>query len=350
MSNAISVSENFAKGAFKELTFGRNSLFDVFFILLGGLPLYLVLLWGIGEKTLAQNIPFDYPFWANQIVSMPHVWATYFRLSRKIGEGKINYLMGVPAYIAIVATLIAATMYGFFLIAMTAVNVWQTYHYLRQTYGVSRFFARPAGETEQERNLSFWAYHLGMPIFILGRWNMLYIFWHGKPSDSIIPVGFPAPLLNSLWALAFVGIGIGLVNEVIKYRRAHKSFDCSGLVNLTTYYVMHWYGFLSMENYMTGFIAITIFHAVQYLAISWRLEAKQETTHFVVYKVFKYLPTVASFGLFWIILYVVGDFATTRVFPMGNAYMPLFASICLSSVSAHHYLVDTMLWGRKAGI
>jgi len=350
MSNTLSAGYSPTIKWPKHLSFGKNSTFDVLFILMGGLPFYLPLTIILGEAFFAKNVPFDWAFWSNQIVSMPHVWATYFRLTRKIKEGKIHYLYGLPAYVSIVAFLIAATMDGYFLQVMTAVNVWQSYHYCRQTYGVGRFFARPSGETELERKLTFWAYHAAMPIFILGRWNMLYIFWKGKPSDAIIPVGFPAPLLNVLWVLAAVGLLVGLYNEILKYRRAHGTFDCSGLVNLIVYYGMHWYGFVSMANYEAGFIAITIFHAMQYLAISWRLEERQTTTPFVWSKVFKGLPVLASFGLFWIILYLVGDNAEKYVFQHGNVFLPQFAMICLSSVSAHHYLVDTMLWSKKTGI
>ena len=174
----------------KRLTFGRNTPFDVMFVLLGGLPLYLPLIWWLGETGMRQTVPFDWLFWANQIVSMPHVWATYARLNRKIAEKKVSPWYGVPAYALILAFLIFASFNGFVLMALTFVNVWQSYHYLRQVYGVGRYFGRQEGETELERKLSFWAYHGAMPLFVLGRWNMLYIFWKGQPSDAIIPVAF----------------------------------------------------------------------------------------------------------------------------------------------------------------
>ncbi|CAN5394010.1 hypothetical protein BH11CYA1_BH11CYA1_17350 [soil metagenome] len=338
----------------KSLTFGKNSLFDVAFIILGGLPFYLPYLFFLGEAGLRANIPFDWAFWGNQVVSMPHVWATYARLTRKIGEGKVNFLFGAPAYIAVVAFLIVASLNGFFLEAMTAVNVWQSFHYLRQVYGISRYFARPDSESDFERKLSFWAYHLAMPLFIIGRWNMLYIYWHGKPSDAIIPVGFPAPLLTALYILAGVGLAVGLYLELLKYRRlangSAKQYDCSGLLTLLVYFAIHWFGFLSIQFYFIGFITVTIFHAVQYLAISWHFEEMQSTTNIFTAKALKALPTLASFAAFWLVVYLIGDFAQSVLMPMGNSFYPKFAMVCLSSVSAHHYLVDTVLWGRKAGI
>jgi hypothetical protein len=335
------------------ITFGKNKAFDVLFVILGGLPLYLPYFLLIGESNLAKNIPFDWVFWSNQLVSMPHVWATYARLNRKISEGKVKAFFGLPIFFAILALLIFATLHGFFLYVMTAVNVWQSYHYLRQVWGVSRYFTRPQGETTLERKLTFWAFHGAMPLFILGRWNMLFIFWNGKPSDAIIPVGFPAPVLTLLWILAFIALVLGVACEVLKFNRCSKngmSYDCSAFITLLVYFGIHWYGFLSIANYFSGFIVITIFHAVQYLAITWQFEDKQLSSNTLQTKFLKLIPASASFVVFSFALYLLGDFIQTHIFTLGNNFWPQFAGTCLSTVSAQHYLVDTFMWTREAGM
>lgn len=333
----------------KTISFGRNDQFDVLFVILGGLPLYLPLMWYVGESSFAQSVPFDWLFWGNQLVSMPHVWATYARLNRKIIEKKVHPLYGWPAYAIILATLAYATTQGFVLYVLTAVNVWQSYHYLRQTYGVSRFFARPEGETELERKLSFWAYHAAMPVLVLGRWNMLYIFWQGKPSDAIIPVSIPFPLLAFLGVVAAAGLGAGIYAEILKFKRMPK-YDCSGFLNLVTYLGIHWYGFLCMQFYYMGFLAVTLFHAIQYLAIAWRLEEKQQSSRAIQTKFLQMVPPSLSFVVFVGMLYLCGDFMQTHVFSIGDRFWPHFAATALSTISAHHYLVDTVLWNKKAGV
>ncbi len=82
---------------------------------------------------------------------------------------------------------------------------------------------------------------------------MLFIYWHGKPSDAIIPVAFPAPVMAGLWTLGVVALGIGLA------------------------------------------------------------------------------------------------FVQSNIFVLGNGWWPQFAATAMSTISAHHYLADTVLWGRKAG-
>jgi len=349
MSNSIglqSVGQLFPK----RLTFGRNDRFDVLFIILGALPFYLPIALYLGESGLSQTVPFDWLFYANQLISMPHVWATYARLNRKISEKKVGAIFGWPAYVAILTLLIVATCKGFVLQALTAINVWQSYHYLRQTYGVSRFFARPDGETDLERKLSFWSYHGAMPLLVLGRWNMLFVFWHGKPSDAIIPVSFPTPLMNLLWIVAGASLLVGLYAELLKYRRSTATYDCSALLTLTVYYAIHWYGFLSIECYFAGFFCVTVFHALQYLGIAWKLEDRQRLSNTLQTKILKMVPASLSFVAFLAGLYFLGDFIQTHVFGLGDRFWPQFTATCLSTISAHHYLVDTVLWNRKAGV
>jgi hypothetical protein len=57
-----------------------------------------------------------------------------------------------------------------------------------------------------------------------------------------------------------------------------------------------------------------------------------------------------SFVFFIAALFFIGDAVQTRIFMYLNAYWAPFAGVALASVSAHHYLVDTRLWGRRSGV
>lgn len=340
--------------ALKRISIGKNSMFDVLFIILGGLPFYMPFFLWVGEYRVAQHIPIDWALWGNQIVSLPHVFATYARLTRKIEEKKVSYWVGWPAWTAILILLIGTSFYTFngykvVLYVLTAVNVWQSYHYLRQVYGISRYLGRDYAQTEMERTLLFWAYHGAMPLFVFGRWNTINILWHGKASDAIIPVGFPAPFMTVCWALAGIAVAMGIAAEVLRYKRS-TTYNCTNVLTLGTYYVMHWYGFVSITYNAIGFLAITVWHAVQYLGMVWKLEDRQNCSRMLGTKVLKLVPSGLSFLLFGVFLYITGDFIENHIFTIGNIYFPQFAAMCLSTISAHHYLSDTFIWGRKAGM
>ncbi|HEY9785521.1 MAG TPA: hypothetical protein V6D17_08985 [Candidatus Obscuribacterales bacterium] len=337
--------------ALKRLTFGKTTYFELFWIIVGGLPLYLPLVMSLGERGAGANQPIAWAFWANMIVSMPHTWATYARLTRKIGENKVKWYYGFPAYALILAFLCFATVKGFFVEAFTLVNVWQSYHYLRQVYGVSRYFGRSKAESELSQKLSFWGYHLPIPLFVLGRWDLLYTVWRGKPSEYIIPLNIPDPILTFSWILAACGLVSAIASEVIKYRNSDQDYDATGLLNLVMYYFIHWFGFLSAQYYARGFLTITVFHAIQYVGIVFLLEEKQTSSlNFPTRRLLALVPHGLTFLAFWVFLFLIGEGIQDYIFTAPNIFWAQFSATCLSSISAHHYLVDSVMWNRKSGV
>lgn len=335
----------------KRVTFGKNSYFVLFWIILGGLPLYLPFCIALGETAAGAQQPIPWAFWANLLISMPHTTATYARLTRKIQEGKVNRLFGWPAYLLMLAFLSFATLKGFFLEVFTLVNVWQSYHYLRQVYGVSRYFGRSKAETETARKLAFWAYHLPLPLFVLGRWDLLYTIWRGKPSAFIIPLNIPDPIMSVCWLLAAAGLVAAIASEVIKFKSSEGEYDATGLLNLFIYYWIHWFGFLSAEYYARGFLAITIFHAIQYVGIVFLLEEEQKSSeNYLPKRILRLAPHGLTFLAFWVFLYLVGSGVQDYIFTLPNIWWAQFSATCLSTISAHHYLVDTVMWSRKSGL
>jgi hypothetical protein len=332
----------------KGITFRGTSGFEWMFIILGGLPLYLPIILLMGERGLSSQNPIYWYFWVNAAISSPHVWSTYARLSRKIGEHKVSWWMGFPLYLAICGALVLATRTGHFLEAMTAVNLWQSVHYCRQVYGVSRLMSRNGKDDELTRKLSFWGFHLAVPLFVLGRWDVLYTVWGGRPSGAIIPVSVSGWIMSLCWALAAAGMLAGLVAEVRSYRQATRAFNPARLVTFAVYYAIHIFGFLSVTYFQRGFFAVTIFHAVQYLGIVWALEAKAPQGRTA--GLLRRLPAAAAFPAFWLLLFLVGYSVENFVFGGANRLWPLVASVALAAVSAHHYSVDTVMWRRKVGI
>ena len=100
--------------------------------------------------------------------------------------------MGLPLYAGICALLVIATKTGHFVEAMTAVNLWQSVHYCRQVYGVSRLMSRNGTDDERTRTLSYYGFHAALPLFVLGRWNVLYTVWGAK--HQAVSFRFTSPL------------------------------------------------------------------------------------------------------------------------------------------------------------
>ena len=333
------------------VTLRGTTAFEWLFVILGGLPLYLPLIFALGERGLSGRDPIYWYFWVNAIISSPHVWSTYARLGRKIGERKVARWVGFPLYLAIFGALALASKSGYFLEAMTAVNLWQSFHYCRQVFGVSKLVSRNGQDDELTRRLMFYGYHLAVPLFVLGRWDVLYTVWGGRPSGAIIPVNVSSWIMGLCWAVASVGVGAGLWAELRSYRRVRaegRSYNLARLLTFATYYAIHIFGFLSVTYFQRGFFAVTIFHAVQYLSIVWVLEKKSNAGPTV--GLLRRVPAVAAFPLFWVGLFAVGYSMENYVFMGANHLWSFMAAVGLAAVSAHQYSVDSVMWRRKVGV
>jgi hypothetical protein len=331
-----------------KVSLGDITPFELQFILLGGMCFFLPIIMLAGEQVLWSTNPISWNFWMNAAISAPHVTSTYVRLQRKISEGKIHALLGFPLYAGIVALLGLCSLNGHFLEFMTAVNVWQSFHYVRQVYGVSRFYAAKNQESNLTRQLSYLSYHLAMPLFVLGRWSMLFDQWHGKPSDVIIPVHMPGMAMVIFFALAAIAFTLGIAAEIIKFSN-QEVYNPAGLINLLAYNFIHCFGFLSTAYYMRGFFAVTIYHAIQYLGLVFILEKSQRKNPPAFLGLWQKSPILVSFLAFWFVLFSFGHILENNILVWFNSYWTQCTAILLGSLSAHHYAVDTFMWRAAVG-
>jgi len=74
----------------RTFTASQPTPFEWFFVITGGLALFLPLVWWIGEDELNANERIQWYFWASALISSPHVYSTYVRQYRKSREGKMG--------------------------------------------------------------------------------------------------------------------------------------------------------------------------------------------------------------------------------------------------------------------
>ncbi|MGE4132573.1 MAG: hypothetical protein AB7F86_13100 [Bdellovibrionales bacterium] len=324
-----------------------TTLQDRFFlwmvVILGGLPIALPFVFWVGETGTSPTMDIAvWYYWINAAISGPHVYSTYLRLSRKIDEKKVPSFFGMPAYASAVVGLFIFYKFEMLTLALTLVNIWQSYHYLRQTYGVYRFLGRHSVEDETTKRIGFWAFHAAMPLLVLGRSDTIYHVWQGKAAPYLIPIQMPDMVMRYSY-LAFwiaVALGLWLCWKLISRQGWRKAMGPAAVV--LTYFAIHYYGFMSVEHFQRGFFAVTIFHAVQYMGMTWWFEKRQPFTDrgFLPFRLLRRSP----FLLFWAFLLVGG-----LLWESGVAKLASFTVFFLSAISLHHYLVDSIIWRRQAG-
>jgi hypothetical protein len=321
--------------------------FEWMFVLTGGLAIALPILFYLGETRLGSSNEILWYFWINTIVSSPHVYATFVRLQRKISTGKTSWWLGWPLYLAMVFGLGLLTFTGFFVEAMTAVNVWQSWHYVRQTYGISCLYGTQDQFTDSDRRLRWWAYHLVFPLLIFGRMDQLYTVWAGASSPHIIPFAIGI-WMSPLWFLAYAGIYIAIMAEVRLYLRNRQNYNPMGLICYLLCIGVHYYGFMVESHYQRGFFAVTIFHATQYLALVWFMERKTAPQSARMW--LQRVPNLLGFMLFWAVLYLIAyGYEQNLVTWVSNVSWPQFGTVLMAGISVHHYIVDSFIWRRSVG-
>ena len=194
-----------------------SPLFDWLFVITGGLVFALPFVFIMGEQRLSRGDTIRWYFWVNALISSPHVYGTYVRLQRKINEKKISLHLGFPAYFVIVGLMYVAAHFNYLIEAMTIINVWQSFHYLRQTYGVGCLYGLRNKMDKTMIKLRYWAYHLAMPALIFGRWDTIYQAWGGK-TYTFRPVHFGEHFMTAMWGIAAIGVLIGLYVEYKNFR------------------------------------------------------------------------------------------------------------------------------------
>ena len=322
----------------RRIDFSGVSPFGLFWVILGGLPLYLPVFWLMSESGISHKIPLDWYFWTNAAVSSPHVWSTYVRLQRKISDGGVSFWHGWPGYAMAVGILATAQAAGYGVHAFTAVNVWQSFHYLRQGYGVFRFYSRDPWE-KQNMKTAYWAFHLTMPFLILARWDLLFTVWRGQRSEFIISVDFPSWLIQTLGVVAIMGAGLFIWHTIRRWNEERK-FSVLPLIIFCTYLGIHLYGFAIESHFQRGFMTITLFHAIQYMGMVWVLEKSNRRS-----AIFSMLP----FLLFWLLLFAWGYSIETYVITSLQQWLIPITSVLMMGISFHHYWVDGVMWRHSAG-
>lgn len=322
------------------------SAFEWLFVVTGGLALALPLVWWLGEQGLTRTDLVRWYFWTNALISSPHVYATYVRLARKIRERRVSWLWGLPGYGAAIALLTAASWAGYFIEAMTLVNVWQSFHYVRQSYGVACMYGRQDHYDAQDRRLRWWGFHLIFPMLVLGRWDTVYTAWQGR-TYSFMPMQMGTTIMSVLWAVAAVGVLVALLGEARLISRNGRRYSPTGLVCFLTAIGIHVYGFVVLSHFQRGFFAVTIYHSMQYLALLWVTEHRQAAAR--GWRWAQLVPGAVGFALFWGCLFALGYGYEQKVTVALSSYWTQASAILLAAVSVHHYTVDTLIWRRSVG-
>lgn len=287
-----------------------------------------------------------------------HIVAMYTRLCFDKESLKENrfYLTGLPVLV-IAGIVLAMWISNGPEIITTVYLYWQWFHYTRQSYGITRIYARkePPQSTLDTRLTNFMLY--AVPL-----WGILFISREHNLNPAInflgsnfwsIPV--PAALLDAVGLAALAATVWWVVRLPQRYLEKK-------LAVLPTLYIishllifMTGYWYLGRMSLNLGWLVINIWHNCQYIMIVWlynnnRFRSGVDANH-------PFLSTISQERFLWkylgvclLITAVLSGAMKLFAAKLAPSLLPNlvveggWAVLVYQGLNFHHYIVDSYIW------
>ena len=278
-----------------------------------------------------------------------HVVSTYTRLGFSSRGLLRNRFLALDLLVVIVlgTTLLAFTA-GAWVVASAFLYL-QWFHYMRQSYGISRMYFRatPEGQVTGARDLIANAVIYVVPIFAIAHRSMtMGDMFLAMPIKTIVPpqaivtlLAVAAAVTIAAWFIRF-GQRVGSGTADLRY----EGFVFSHIVIFLVAYV-----WTASAN--VGWLAINVWHNLQYVLVVWMVNVKKYSGR--VSSEEPLLSRISQPGR--PVTYFVCCLAiTTVVYLALNQFTVLVMGGGLAAtlglymgINFHHYVVDAMIWKRR---
>lgn len=319
----------------------RGTSFDLTFIV--GIAMTALL---SGAVVIAQPKLFLPVFVLNGwLLGYHHVISTYTRLAFDSDSFREHRFLVLWLPLIVLAGVSVACLALGSWVLTSAYLYWQWWHYMRQSYGVSRIYSRKAGLplTDRLRNVVVYA----VPTF-----GILYRSYQA-PSEylftevKVLPI--PFWLMASAGLIAAAATTCWIIQEV----RAWSNGKLAGAhtLYLSSHLVIFTCGYILIEDINHGWLVMNIWHNAQYILTVWffnnsRFKSGVNPRHRFLSTLSQRKNIVPYFAVCLVIsisVYSLLDFGLSLIGAVVLTSLPLVA-IAYQAINFHHYIVDAVIW------
>ena len=281
-----------------------------------------------------------------------HVVSTYTRLGFSPSGLRRNRFLAVDLLLFIVfATTALALTAGAWVVASAFLYL-QWFHYMRQGYGISRMYFRatPDGQIAGARDLVANAVIYVVPIYAIAHRSMtMGDMFLAMPIKTIVP---PQGLITALAVAAAVSVGAWFVR--LGLRVSSNTVDICYEGFILSHIVIFLAGYIWISDANVGWLAINIWHNLQYVLVVWMVNVKkyggridsEEPLLSHISQPGRPLTYFACCLLITTLVYLALNRFTVIV--MGGG---LAATLGLyMGINFHHYVVDALIWKRRTAV
>ncbi|HET6893021.1 MAG TPA: hypothetical protein VFH31_18090 [Pyrinomonadaceae bacterium] len=273
-----------------------------------------------------------------------HVISTFTRLTFDTESFREHrFLVTWLPLIVLTGVAAACVLFGGWILT-TIYLYWQSWHYTRQSYGISRIYQRKACVPDDL------VYKL--VIYALPAWGILHRSYQAPEKFlfmevKVIPI--PLWLVVAAGAATFIILSWWVAQTVKAWLEG--SFSISHTLYLCSHLLVFGVGYLLIEDINHGWLVLNIWHNCQYILTVWmfnnnRFKGGLDYKHrFLSYlsqrsNLLMYFAVclILSTGLYAGLQYSLGWLALATA-----TSLPVMA-IAMQAINFHHYLVDALIW------
>lgn len=278
-----------------------------------------------------------------------HVVATYTRLAFDRHSLRGNRFLAIDLLILVIVATVAVVLTAGAWVIASAYLYLQWFHYMRQSYGISRMYFRatPQGRAAGTRDLQADLVIYLVPVYAIAQRSATmgdsFLFMPVQPivlPDVLIAIlGAAAAAATLAWVLR---TGYAALRGTIE--PAYTGYILSHISVFLMAYVV-------VDDVNLGWLAINVWHNFQYVLVVWMANAKRFADG--VDPKAKFISTIsqpgraAAYFTTCLLISTVAYLALDRVnaFVLGGG---LAASLGLyMGINFHHYMVDAVIWKRR---
>ncbi len=275
-----------------------------------------------------------------------HVVSTYTRLCFDAESAKQNWKLLVLLPI-VMATVTGAWMAGVDLwMVATLYLYWQWFHYTRQSWGVSRVYARKGGAVDHGTDRLSWAVFYGVPL-----WGIIYRSAE-QPTEfvglSIRTIPIPMEMATGFGIIMATLFAVWAFRELQAVRRGDASLPYVAYVSV--HHVIFVTGYYLVQDISHGWLVLNIWHNAQYIGFVWlyntmrfkgEVSEKAPTLSRLSQPKNWWRYGLVCFGISTLAYVGLQSTAGNLVAVTGPALLIYMA------INFHHYIVDSVIWKTR---
>jgi hypothetical protein len=276
-----------------------------------------------------------------------HVVATYTRLAFTAETFRKNRFLAFDLLLLVTAGTLALAFGAGTWVVATAFLYLQWFHYMRQGYGIARMYFRasPEGQVAGSRDIVTDLLIYLVPVYaIAARSATMGEKFLDLPVKALV---LPNEVITGLGLAAAVAAVTWVLRSGVAYARGTLDSLYAGFV--VSHVAIFLIAYVTIENADTGWLAINVWHNLQYVLVVWMMNTKR---HAGVAPVTSFIARISQPGR--IVRYFLSCIAisTAIYLVLGRLVAAVGGGMALTvgiymGINFHHYVVDALIWKRR---